>query len=155
MKPSVVLVLTAVLLAAGGCQRSKDGGPAEKLETVEVGEGFDVGLTTAYDQKAKQVGPEVAGVLPDGFPRDLPLYTPSSLVDFGEADAGLQYLEFDTSDSAAVVRRRLEAKLAASGWRPLSADLATSFAPRPAGTARRRRVVGPAASTWAIVFSCP
>jgi hypothetical protein len=40
----------------------------------------------------------------------------------------LQYLEFDTSDSAAVVRRRLEAKLAASGWRPLSADLATSFA---------------------------
>jgi hypothetical protein len=128
MKPSVVLVLTAVLLAAGGCQRSKDGGPAEKLETVEVGEGFDVGLTTAYDQKAKQVGPEVAGVLPDGFPRDLPLYTPSSLVDFGEADAGLQYLEFDTSDSAAVVRRRLEAKLAASGWRPLSADLATSFA---------------------------
>ena len=57
MKPSVVLVLTAVLLAAGGCQRSKDGGPAERLETVEVGEGFDVGLTTAYDEKAKPVGP--------------------------------------------------------------------------------------------------
>jgi hypothetical protein len=127
-EPSVVLLLAAMLLVAGGCQRSQDGGPAEKLDTVEVGEGFDAGLTTAYDQKARQVGGEkISGVLPQGFPRDLPLYTPSSLVDFGEADAGMHYLEFDTSDSAAVVRVRLYAELAKSGWRPLSTDLATSF----------------------------
>ena len=127
MKPSVVLLLTAVLLVTSGCQRSGDGGRVEKLDTVEVGEGFDAALTTAYDEKAKQVGPEVAGVVPEGFPRDLPLYTPSSLVDFGEADAGMHYLEFDTSDGAAVVRRRLEAELARAGWRPLAADLTTSF----------------------------
>jgi hypothetical protein len=121
------LLLAAALLVAIGCQRSKDRGRAEKLDTVDVGEGLGAGLTTAYDKQAKQVGPEVSGVLPQGFPRDLPLYTPSSLVDFGEADAGLHYLEFDTSDSAAVVRRRLQADLSKSGWRPLSADLATSF----------------------------
>jgi len=122
-----VLLLAVALLVAIGCQGSKDRGRAEKLDTVDVGEGFDAGLTTAYDAQAKQVGPEVSGVLPQGFPRDLPLYTPSSLVDFGEADAGMHYLEFDTSDSAAVVRRRLQADLSKSGWRPLSADLATSF----------------------------
>ncbi|TNF70718.1 MAG: hypothetical protein EP299_13435 [Acidobacteria bacterium] len=122
------MLLAVLLLVAVGCQRSGERGPAEKLDTVEVGEGFDAGLTTAFDQKAKQVGGEkISGVLPQGFPRDLPLYTPSSLVDFGEADAGMHYLEFDTSDGAAVVRRRLEADLANSGWRPLSADLTTSF----------------------------
>ena len=122
-----VLLLAVALLVAIGCQRSKDRGRAEKLDTVNVGEGFDAGLTTAYDEEAKQVGPEISGVLPQGFPRDLPLYTPSSLVDFGEADAGLHYLEFDTSDSAAVVRRRLAAELSKSGWQPLSRDRSESF----------------------------
>ena len=127
MKWSVLLVLTGALLVTSGCQRSKEPGRDAELETVDVGEGLDAGLTTAYDEQAKQVGPEVAGVLPEGFPRDLPLYTPSSLVDFGEADAGMHYLEFDTSDSVAVVRRRLEAGLSKAGWMPLSADLTTSF----------------------------
>lgn len=128
MKPLVVLLLTPVLLVNMGCQKSGDRDRVEKLDTVEVGEGFDAGLTTAYDEKAKQiVGPAVAGVLPEGFPRDLPLYTPSSLVDFGEAGAGMHYLEFDTSDGASVVRRRLETELAKNGWRPLSADLTTTF----------------------------
>ncbi|MEE9562346.1 MAG: hypothetical protein V3W50_04680 [Thermoanaerobaculia bacterium] len=122
-----VLLLAAALLVAIGCQRSQDRERAEKLETVDVGEGLGAGLTTAYDEQAKQIGPEISGVLPQGFPRDVPLYTPSSLVDFGEADAGMHYLVFDTSGSAAVVRRRLQADLSKSGWRPLSADLAASF----------------------------
>jgi hypothetical protein len=98
------------------------------LDTVEVGESFDAGLTTAYDEQAKQMGPEVAGVLPEGFPRDVPLYIPSSLIDFGEGDGGRSYLEFDTSDSQAVVRRRLEADLSSSGWRPRGSGPDASFA---------------------------
>ncbi|MGB3561956.1 MAG: hypothetical protein WBH85_02410 [Thermoanaerobaculia bacterium] len=127
MRRLSVLLLAAALPVAIGCQRSKDRGRAEKLETVEVGEGFDAGLTTAYDEKAKQVGPEISGMLPEGFPGDVPLYVPSSLVDFGEADAGLHYLEFDTSDSVAAVRRRLVGELAKSGWQPLSRESAESF----------------------------
>lgn len=127
MNWSVVLVLTGALLVTSGCQGPKEHGRDAKLETVDVGEGLDAGLTTAYDEQAKQVGPEVSGVLPEGFPRDLPLFTPSSLVDFGEADAGMHYLEFDTSDSVAVVRRRLASELSKSGWQPLSRDSADSF----------------------------
>lgn len=121
------LLLVAGLLAGCGGWGTKEGTRDEKLETVEVGEGVSAGLTTAFDQQAKALGPEVAGVLPEGFPADLPLYTPSSLVDFGEADAGRRYVEFDAADAASVVRRRLEADLARSGWRPLSAGSATSF----------------------------
>ena len=83
LTPTTTLLLAAALLVAGGCQRSKDRGSSEKLETVDVGEGVDAGLTTAYDEQAKRVGPGIAGVLPEGFPPDVPLYTPSSLVDFG------------------------------------------------------------------------
>jgi len=110
-------MLLALVLACGGGSDREAEDTLDNLETEDVGDAFDAGLSTEEDTKGRlRKDPEIAGVLPGGFPTDVPLFKPSSIVDFGELDAGRYYLELDTSAPASAVSAELESSLAGFGW---------------------------------------
>jgi len=105
----------AVLLLAIGlpaCDRSagKSDRPNE-LETVDVGGGLDAELTTEFDERARQVEIDLGGVLPSDFPLEMPVFSPSSVIDFGPG-----FVEIDTPVPAAEARSALGAQIQRSGW---------------------------------------
>jgi len=107
------------LLFVGACGRRTGPGSDESkpLETVEVDEGPEAALTTEYDEfAAPRPAQEMAGVLPSDLPSDVPVFSPSSLVDFG-SPGGERYVELDTSAPMNGVRASLESQLSNAGWR--------------------------------------
>ena len=120
------LVAAVALLSAWlgwvGCARAPE--PAENghLETVEVGVKLDEYASLEEEPvevRRREPASGIAGVLPEGFPGDVPLPTPSSLVDFvAEPGRGLSVtLERQSPPEAA--RRSYEAKLRGAGFRDL------------------------------------
>lgn len=59
------------------------------------------------------------GLLPGDFPVDLPIFTPSSLIDFGDVGPGLKYVTLQTDRPLPEARAGLVQKLAEHGWHPL------------------------------------
>lgn len=114
-----------VLPMVGGCGPAPPAGePAPpQATTVEVGAAPDATLSTASDRVETRHESAFAGVLPTGFPKDVPVYEPSSLVDFGEG-GGWSYSVFQTSQDLAVARQRFQELLRARGW---AADSAAGF----------------------------
>ena len=110
MRQLVLLTLAVSLLI--GCQRSRGGErrPVE-IETVDVDSGYDAELTTEADERARQVQIDLGGVLPSDFPAELPIFSPSSVVDFGPG-----YVEVDTPVPESEVRSSIAAQLERSGW---------------------------------------
>ena len=106
--------VAATLLALGllACDRSA-GKPdkPEDLETVDIGGGFDTGLSTEFDEQAKQVEIDMGGVLPSDFPSAMPVFSPASVIDFGPG-----FVELDTPVPAAEVRSPLGAQIQRAGW---------------------------------------
>lgn len=104
----------AVLLVIGlpACDRSaaKPDKPKE-LETIDVDGGLDAELTIEFDERAKQVEIDIGGVLPSDFPSEMPVFSPSSIIDFGPG-----FVEVDSAVSAAEVRSTLGARIQRSGW---------------------------------------
>ena len=90
--------------------------PAE-LPTVEVTAAPDAALSTASDAQERRVTSAIAGALPDGFPSDLPVMRPSSLVDFAERAEGGYVAAFDTTEPPAATRAFLEGRLRSAGFR--------------------------------------
>ena len=114
-----VLLLALLCGTLAACRSQKETAPpaAEPLATIEVGAAPDAAATTEADSQSHSLADEsFAGVLPGGFPADLPIYQPSSLVDFGPGEGGFQSVTLRTSDSAATVRSRYLASLRAAGW---------------------------------------
>ncbi len=94
------------------CDRSAER-PKEplELETVDVGGGLDAELTTEFDERAKQVEIDLGGVLPSDFPSEMPVFSPSSVVDFGPG-----FVEIDSPVPAAEVRSALGTQIQRAGW---------------------------------------
>lgn len=115
---SIVAALAVCVLAA--CGASDDDGSLE-IETVDVAPGRTSVLTTAYDEVAPQRQESFTGVLPAGFPEDLPLYNPSNLTDFGNTESGLYVLLF-SPDETTMVRQRLTVELRRTGWTLIDGD---------------------------------
>ncbi len=114
----LVGIMLLSLLAVGACGKGKssDGGESKPLETVDVDEGPEAGLTTENDGfAAPRPTQEMAGILPSDFPSDIPVFSPSSLVDFGSPGVE-RYVELDTPAPIQGVRASLEAQLASAGW---------------------------------------
>lgn len=115
------LALLAALALLPACARrpAAEPGAEGSLETVDVSPQLDADATLDDEPVERRRAPPtggVAGVLPETFPRDVPLPTPSSLVDFA-AGAGVDpavTLELRSAPDAA--RRAYEAKLAAAGF---------------------------------------
>jgi hypothetical protein len=89
----------------------------KELETVDVTAAPDAALSTAGDAQERRATSALAGALPDGFPKDLPVLSPSSLVDFAERPGGGYTAAFDTPAAPASVRAALASRLAGFGWR--------------------------------------
>jgi len=116
MKFSGIVLLS--LLAVGACGRNTlPGGEASKpLETVDVDAGPEAELTTDFDEFATpRPTQEMAGVLPSDFPSDVPVFVPSSLVDFG-SPGGERFIELDTSAPLDGVRTSVSSQLSSTGW---------------------------------------
>ena len=97
------------------CSSPEPSEPIE-LETVEVDAAIDADLSTEGDLQAVRRPPEIAGVLPGGVPPDLPLFIPSSVVDFGDLAGGRAYVELDAGATPDRVRAWLGERLPAAGW---------------------------------------
>jgi hypothetical protein len=110
-------IACALLLGASvGCRQEPKPEPAPPpIETKEVGAAPDATLSTEGDVVERRRASTFSGVLPGGFPKDLPVYEPSSLVDFGQ-DAQGSFVVFQTPDDSVRVRARYPAAIAAHGW---------------------------------------
>lgn len=104
--------LVALTLAACG---SPEPATVDPGEPVEVTASPVDNLTTEHDEKAApRQQEEMAGVLPSGFPSDVPVYTPSSLVEFGEG--GGRFVLLATPNPVEDVRSSYRMTLESAGW---------------------------------------
>lgn len=92
-------------------------GADRELETVEVDAGPTAGLVPDEDPVARGGGAGLAGSLPGDYPPDLPVYVPSSVVDFGEVSRAVRYVELSTTARPESVRSWLSQRWAEAGWR--------------------------------------
>ena len=112
------LLWSLQLLLVLGCARSQtDQRRPREIETVDVGSGYDAELTTEEDERARHVELDMGGVLPSDFPGDLPVFTPSSIVDFGPG-----FVEVDTPVPESEVRSSIGPQLERSGWTVAASD---------------------------------
>lgn len=116
--PVRLLLLGLVLLAAVpiACAPSPPEEPVE-LETVDVDLPIDAEYSTEGDLKAvERASPAISGLLPGDVPSDLPVFSPSSVVDFGQLGGGRAYVELDTGARPDAVRAWLGERLPGAGW---------------------------------------
>jgi len=113
------VLLAAVLVALLACAKS----PAPEIEktpeiaTVEVSAAPDAAYSTADDRVERRADANaLAGALPDGFPADIPVYRPSSLIDFSARAEGGYLVVFNAPAAASTVTSALGQKLRAAGW---------------------------------------
>jgi hypothetical protein len=107
---AVVGGLASLLL---GCGPRDGAGEKPKLEAVDVGPALEI--PTELDQQATQRKEALVGVLPSSFPKDLPIYLPASLVDFGDTATG-SWVELLTPHGRVKVGEELQRRLLAAGW---------------------------------------
>ena len=78
---------------------------------------IDAELSTEDDLKAvERASPSIFGLLPGDVPSDLPVFSPSSVVDFGQLGGGRAYVELDAGARRDAVRAWLGTRLPAAGW---------------------------------------
>lgn len=114
----LAVATTLAILAA--CARESAPPPAAGgLETVEVAPAIDAGASLEGDvvepRRAAPTG-GVAGVLPEGFPTDVPLPTPSSLVDFGPGPRGGASVTLEVPSAPAKALAAYASQLRAAGF---------------------------------------
>ena len=120
-----VLLAAIAALLAGPVACSPSPPPAAQkpgeLATVEVAAAPDAAYSIADDKVERRANPNaIAGALPDGFPPDIPVYLPSSLVDFTSRPEGGAVVVFATPASVSTVSAALSQKLRAAGWQAAS-----------------------------------
>lgn len=87
------------------------------MPTVEVSAAPDAAYSTADDGVERRPSANaVAGALPDGFPPDIPVFRPSSLIDFLPRPEGGYVVVFATPSSSATVSSALGQALRVAGW---------------------------------------
>lgn len=127
LAPLAALATLAALALAAGCSRGAPPAPgaAAPLPTVEVTEQPDAHASLAEEAvERRPVAPSgVAGVLPDDFPRDVPLPVPSSLVDFGRGARGGPRIVLEVQAAPAAARAAYERRLRAAGFAPAAPGL--------------------------------
>ena len=104
-----------VLLVAIACSKPADQEP-EKPEIVDIAAPADVALSFDDDIQAKRTDAGLAGVLPGGFPEDLPLFDPASIVDTSETDDGRMVVVLQHPASPHEVESFLDRELPLAGW---------------------------------------
>lgn len=114
----VVSIGLAVLLTA--CGKGGEEAMDAPLETEEVTAPVDASVTTEYDVQARSTEESVGARLPADFPSDVPLYSASSVINYGPASADRRFVELSVPAQPRSVERRYNAQIEAAGWRPLA-----------------------------------
>lgn len=116
-RTALLLALAAAALAPGCGAPAGDDGPPP-LETEEVTPPPDAGLTWEDDPRAAPPAAEdAAGVLPSGYPAEIPLYRPASIVDMEQRADGSGYVEIVSPSPPEAVADHFESVLRGAGWR--------------------------------------
>ncbi len=111
----------AALVATAACSPAPPPAAekAPELATIEVTAAPDAAYSMADDRIERRADPNaLAGALPDGFPPDIPVFRPSSLVDFSPRPDGGATVVFATPSEVATVSSAMSQKLRAAGWQP-------------------------------------
>lgn len=130
------IAAAAFLALTLGCAPPPEDAP-KRFEEVEVSDVEDSLLTTAFDEIGPRVVEGVGGLLPPDFPAAFPVFTPSTLMDFGGRGPGKRYLVLQASAPEERVRSRQLELLRAKGWR-ISGDGGSWRADRDGLTVRLR-----------------
>ncbi len=111
-----LLVYGAALAAMAGCgDKSGQADAAPKApETVDIAPAIKPPTVDDIQAAAPKKG--LVGVLPDDFPRELPIYLPSSVIDFGKKD-GRRFVLLQSPDPRAGVEAWLRRAAADAGYR--------------------------------------
>lgn len=112
---TVTLSIVPILMIACGRSESKPK-VSKELETVEVGAGYDANLSTEADKRERRVTADMGGVLPSDFPSQMPIFTPSSIVDFGQPGGSDNYVVVDTPVPRNEVASLLATRIERAGW---------------------------------------
>jgi hypothetical protein len=102
-----------------GCAVSCAPAPPDEplvIETEDVAPPLDDELSTEDDLQAVQRAAQISGLVPGDVSPDLPLFAPSSVVDFGGPAGGRAFVDLDTGEPVAVVRGWLGERLPGAGW---------------------------------------
>ncbi len=106
-----IAVGAMLIIGLAGCSNT-DSSSQQRKEVVDVPPLLEV--STDNDQQAVPRPAELSGQLPSDFPADLPVYVPSSLVNFGR-DGG-PWLELLCADTQAKVTAELPTLVSNAGW---------------------------------------
>ena len=107
--------LVPLLIVACGRSEQRPSKPKE-LETVEIGDGYDANLSTEEDQRERRVEVDMGGVLPTDFPAEMPIFTPSSIVDFGQPGGSGNFVVVDSPVPRSEVESSLASRIQRAGW---------------------------------------
>lgn len=107
-----LVALVALLAGCGGAAEEKAAAP-KAPETVDVAPSPSV--PTTGDIQAAPPRKGLTGVLPSDFPKGLPIYLPSSIIDFGKK-GGSRFVVLQTPDGRAGVESWLRQAAVAAGY---------------------------------------
>ena len=116
---AVVFALAGLLvLACGGRETPRDAPAESALETVDVAPSRDASASLAEEPVAVRREPAagLSGVLPAGFPDDVPILRPSSLVDAGWRDDGAVEIVLASPAAPGETAAAYARLLGAAGW---------------------------------------
>jgi hypothetical protein len=114
VKTGAALILAMLAVAGCGQQSADAGGKQAAPETVDVAPPLSV--DTEGDVKAAPPKKGLVGVLPTDFPRDLPVYIPSSVIDFGKKD-GRRFVVLQSQDGRGEVEAWLRRAAGPAGYK--------------------------------------
>lgn len=140
--------LVALAFTVSGCAGSGSDERAAELDTVEVTAAPDADASLADEPVARPIGMPpagVAGAVPGDFPREVPLPSPSSLVDFtagGREKSVTLVVDLPAAQVSAVYRRQLESAgfVAGEGGAFVAHGLVVRYAVEPFHDATRLTV---------------
>lgn len=95
-----------------GCS-SPDSESAKAAKTIDVPPALEIPIENDEVAAPRQEG--VVGVLPETFPKSLPLHLPSSLIDFGD-DGTRAWVDLQSSDPLPHVEQTLLSRARSDGW---------------------------------------
>ena len=123
MRVLIALGIAAALTPLGCAPREQAPPAPPPLETVDVTDQPDAHASLAEDGVERRTAPAqgVAGMLPEGFPREVPVPSPSSVVDFGVGAHGGRAVTLEVPRGAREAEADYRARLRRAGFE-LGAD---------------------------------
>lgn len=111
---TLLLIAACALGPLAGC--TSDSGSNEHKapeETVDVAPSLEIPIEDDIQAVPRKV--DLAGIMPSSFPKNLPLYSGSSLVDFGD-EADFSWVELLADARQESIKTDLADKLRNKGW---------------------------------------